>query len=91
MPAMLFRFSLYGFLKNLRLFDAFLILALLERDLGFAAIGGLIAVRAQRRIGHHERVEEVPVEDGCATNRAVHGGDPKEVLVARRRGLPACT
>jgi MFS family permease len=42
---MLFRFCLYGFLKNLRLFDAFLILALLERDLGFAAIGGLIAVR----------------------------------------------
>jgi len=39
------RFSLYGFLKNLRLFEAFLVLALLERGLDFFAIGGLIAVR----------------------------------------------
>ncbi len=42
---MLFRFSLYGFLKNLRFFESFLILALLDRDLDFAAIGWLVAVR----------------------------------------------
>lgn len=42
---MIFRFSLYGFLKNLRLFEAFLVLALLDRGLDFLAIGGLIAVR----------------------------------------------
>lgn len=42
---MIFRFSLYGFLKNLRLFEAFLVLALLDRGLDFFAIGGLIAVR----------------------------------------------
>ena len=42
---MLFRFCLYGFLKNLRLFDAFLLLALRDRGLDFAAIGGLVAVR----------------------------------------------
>ena len=43
---MLARFSLYGFLKNLRLFEAFLVLALRERGLSFLDIGGLIAVRA---------------------------------------------
>lgn len=42
---MLFRFCLYGFLKNLRLFDAFLLLALRGRGLDFAAIGALVAVR----------------------------------------------
>ncbi|MCX6879684.1 MAG: MFS transporter [Verrucomicrobia bacterium] len=42
---MIARFSLYGFLKNLRFFEAFLILALRERGLDFLAIGGLIAVR----------------------------------------------
>ena len=42
---MLARFSLYGFLKNLRFFDAFLILALLNRGLDFLAIGLLIAVK----------------------------------------------
>ncbi len=42
---MIFRFSLYGFLKNLRFFEAFLMLALLERGLAFVSIGGLIAVR----------------------------------------------
>ncbi|MBK1883084.1 MFS transporter [Luteolibacter pohnpeiensis] len=43
--AMLARFSLYGFLKNLRFFDAFLLLALRERGIDFLGIGGLIAVR----------------------------------------------
>lgn len=42
---MLFRFSLYGFLKNLRPFEAFLVLALLERGLDFLAIGALVSVR----------------------------------------------
>lgn len=42
---MLFRFSLYGFLKNLRFFEVFLILALRERGMAFLDIGGLIAVR----------------------------------------------
>lgn len=42
---MLARFSLYGFLKNLRFFDAFLLLALRERGMDFLGIGGLIAVR----------------------------------------------
>ncbi len=42
---MIFRFSLYGFLKNLRFFEAFLILALRERGMDFLGIGGLIAVR----------------------------------------------
>lgn len=42
---MLFRFSLYGFLKNQRYFEPFLILALLEKGLSFFAIGILIAFR----------------------------------------------
>lgn len=42
---MIFRFSLYGFLKNLRFFEAFLILALRDRGMDFLDIGGLIAVR----------------------------------------------
>jgi MFS family permease len=42
---MIIRFSLYGFLKNLRFFEAFLILALRERGMDFLGIGGLIAVR----------------------------------------------
>ena len=42
---MLFRFSLYGFLKNQRYFEPFLILALLEKGLSFFAIGTLIAFR----------------------------------------------
>jgi MFS family permease len=45
LPPMIFRFSLYGFLKNLRFFEAFLILALRERGMDFLDIGGLIAVR----------------------------------------------
>lgn len=42
---MIRRFSLYGFLKNLRLFEAFLVIALRERGLDYASIGTLIAVR----------------------------------------------
>jgi MFS family permease len=42
---MMFRFSLYGFLKNQRYFEPFLFLAFLEKGLGFTQIGLLIAVR----------------------------------------------
>ena len=42
---MLFRFSLYGFLKNQRYFEPFLILVFLEKGLSFFEIGLLIAFR----------------------------------------------
>ena len=42
---MLFRFSLYGFLKNQRYYDAFLILAFREKGLTFFQIGLLIGFR----------------------------------------------
>ncbi|MHC4909933.1 MAG: MFS transporter [Planctomycetota bacterium] len=42
---MLARFSLYGFLKNQRYFDAFLVLAFMEKGLSFFEIGLLVAVR----------------------------------------------
>jgi MFS family permease len=42
---MLFRFSLYGFLKNQEYYDPFFILFLLEKGLDFAAIGLLIGFR----------------------------------------------
>jgi len=42
---MLFRFSLYGFLKNQRYYEPFLILAFLEKGLNFQLIGLLIAFR----------------------------------------------
>ena len=39
---MLFRFSLYGFLKNQRYFEAFLILAFMDKGLSFFQIGLLV-------------------------------------------------
>ena len=42
---MLFRFSLYGFLKNQRYFEPFLILVFLEKGLDFFSIGLLISFR----------------------------------------------
>lgn len=42
---MLFRFSLYGFLKNQRYFEPFLVLALIEMNLSFFEIGLLIGFR----------------------------------------------
>lgn len=42
---MLFRFSLYGFLKNQQYFEPFLILAFLEKGLSFFEIGLLIGFR----------------------------------------------
>lgn len=39
------QFSAYGFLKNLRFFDAFLILFFLEKGLSYTEIGGLYAIR----------------------------------------------
>ena len=44
-PNMFYRFALYGFLKNLRFFDPFLILFFREAGLSFLQIGILIAVR----------------------------------------------
>jgi MFS family permease len=41
----LFRFSLYGFLKNQRYFEPFLLLVFLEKGLSFFVIGLLIAFR----------------------------------------------
>jgi MFS family permease len=43
---MLFRFSLYGFLKNQRYFEAFLFLAFLDKGLDFFQIGMLVALRS---------------------------------------------
>ncbi len=43
---MLFRFSLYGFLKNQRYYEPFLILAFREKGLSFFQIGLLIGFRA---------------------------------------------
>jgi len=42
---MMFRFSLYGFLKNQRYFEPFLWLAFLEKGLSFSEIGFLIGFR----------------------------------------------
>lgn len=40
-----YRFCLYGFFKNLRFFEAFLVLFFLEKGLTFLAIGTLYAIR----------------------------------------------
>lgn len=42
---MLFRFSLYGFLKNQRYFEPFIILFFLDKGLSFTLIGVLVAIR----------------------------------------------
>ena len=44
-PSMIFRFSLYGLLKNQRYFEPFLILVFLEKGLTFFQIGLLVAFR----------------------------------------------
>jgi MFS family permease len=41
----LFRFSLYGFLKNQRYFEPFLVLAILDRGLSYTELGLLVAIR----------------------------------------------
>ena len=40
-----FKFSLYGFLKNLRFFEPFLIIFFLQKDLTYLEIGTLYAIR----------------------------------------------
>ncbi|MBF0298613.1 MAG: MFS transporter [Oligoflexia bacterium] len=45
MNKMIFQFSLYGFLKNLRFFEAFLLLFLKEKGLSFTQIGFLFAFK----------------------------------------------
>ncbi len=42
---MFYKFAFYGFLKNLRLFEPFLYLFLLDAGLNYAEIGSLIAIR----------------------------------------------
>jgi len=42
---LLFRFSLYGFLKNQRYFEPFIILFFLDKGLSFTLIGVLVAIR----------------------------------------------
>ena len=42
---MLFRFSLYGFLKNQQYYEPFLVLAFLDKGLSFTMIGALIGFR----------------------------------------------
>jgi len=42
---MYYKFRLYGFLKNLRFFDPFLILFFREAGLSFLAIGTLFSIR----------------------------------------------
>jgi MFS family permease len=42
---LLFRFSLYGFLKNQRYFEPFIILFLLDHGLSYTLIGVLVAIR----------------------------------------------
>ena len=42
---MLFRFSLYGFLKNQRYFEPFMVLFFMDQGLSFAQIGWLVAIR----------------------------------------------
>ena len=43
--ALIRRFSLYSFLKNQRYFEAYFLLAMLAKGLGFAEIGLLVACR----------------------------------------------
>lgn len=42
---MLFRFSLYGFLKNQRYFEPFLLLVFLDKGMSYFAVGTLVAFR----------------------------------------------
>ncbi|HDJ33879.1 MAG TPA: MFS transporter [Bacteroidetes bacterium] len=44
-----YKFSLYGFLKNLKFFDPFLLLFFLEKGLGYPQIGTLYAIREVTR------------------------------------------
>ena len=46
---MLARFSLYGFLKNQRYYEPFLVLLLLDRGVSFTALGLLIGLRKLTR------------------------------------------
>ena len=66
---MLFRFSFYGFLKNQRYFEPFLILVFLEKGLSFFQIGLLIAFREVA-----VNLLEIPsgaVADVCGRRRAM--------------------
>lgn len=66
---MLLRFCLYGFLKNLRLFEPFLLLALLDRGHDFLAIGSLIAVREV--VVHLLEIPSGALADGLGRKRCM--------------------
>ena len=53
--SMIFRFSLYGFLKNQQYFEPFILLAFLQMGLTFTLIGVLIGLREFLR-----NVAEIP-------------------------------
>jgi len=66
---MLFRFSLYGFLKNQQYYDPFIILAFREKGLSFFLIGLLVGFR-----GLAVNVMEVPtgaIADLCGRRRSM--------------------
>ena len=52
---MYFRFALYGFLKNLRFFEPFIVLIFLDKGLSYFAIGLLYSIRSMT-----ENVLEIP-------------------------------
>lgn len=63
------KFSAYGFLKNLKLFEPFLVLFLLEKSLSFTLIGTLYAYREVMT-----NLLEVPtgvIADACGRRRAM--------------------
>ena len=68
---MLFKFSMYGFLKNQRYFEPFLILAFRAKGLSFFQIGILIAFR------------EVCIESVTFENRVVDGQETNWLFFAR--------
>ena len=66
---MLFRFSLYGFLKNQRYFEPFLVLAILERGISYTELGLLVAIREAC-----QQALEIPsgaIADGLGRRRAM--------------------
>jgi MFS family permease len=63
------RFSAYGFLKNLKLFEPFLVLFLLEKNLSFTLIGTLYAYREIMT-----NILEIPtgiIADACGRRRTM--------------------
>ena len=82
---MLWRFSLYGFLKNQRYFEPFLLLAFLDKGISFAVFGLLIdgfdvldrigSVEVEEawegEVAFHRPLEPVTIKRAYLENRAV--------------------